>query len=635
MKSSKSDPFVETLGVVLAVAGLTGLLVGLVAFGISGTWRNSASISAAPVGAILLAGSALLVPRLAATLLLPAGITAMGVGIMTGFIQSLNLSAPRLQSNITIIAGAVLIAASMICLLPRILRKAMVRRGAAGLNVVVAGLLALVLLVTVNYMAALYYKKHDMTKSAKFSLAPRTMEILRTLPEPVDVLFVMSPTTAVYAGNRPLELYPYAKGMLEDYAALANGRITLHHLDPVSEPEAWQRYEKDLKLKGKAELANGSVIFKTDRAVHQVKVEHMFEALDQRSLQIGKEPGFLGESEFTSALLKVTDTKKSVIYFSTGSGEMPLVSQSRKAGLSLLTKLLKDDNYDVKPLTGLANIPEDCDILAIIGPTRTLSRVEADTVALHLQNHGKLLIALEPTDEQTQPSGLEDVLRYWGIGMRREFIVIDPLGKYLGSQALVTGMHPMHEITEKIGSLTSRFFLSTVIEVHQPAERDAAGQPLPPRYAAAPIVQTSEHAYAQIDPDYSPKFDEKKDLRGPLNIAACSQERDPETPPPSPYMPPPKPNPNFEDARIVALADTTALTDEFIAKSPGNKDLALNCINWLARKTNRLGIAPKMFQAEPVYIDSSNNTAIFFGTLIGLPYLVLVIGGIVYWRRSR
>ncbi len=67
MKASKNS-FVETIGVILGLAGLTCVVVGAVAFLIAGEWKNSFSITFLPVGVILLVGSAFIMWRLASVL---------------------------------------------------------------------------------------------------------------------------------------------------------------------------------------------------------------------------------------------------------------------------------------------------------------------------------------------------------------------------------------------------------------------------------------------------------------------------------------------------------------------------------------------------------------------------------------
>ena len=125
-------------------------------------------------------------------------------------------------------------------------------------------------------------------------------------------------------------------------------------------------------------------------------------------------------------------------------------------------------------------------------------------------------------------------------------------------------------------------------------------------------------------------------LRGPVAIAACSQEKDPSVPPPSPYQPPTPPNPNFNGARIVVTGDSDLMTDQIVRACSGNIDFVLNSINWLSRKSTPLGISAKPLLADSIQIMKPEQMqAIALSTLFGLPYIALVIGGIVYWRRSR
>jgi len=636
LKPSKDDPLVETIGVVLALAGLTGLLIGLVAFGITGTWRNAASIAIAPTGAILLAGSAFITPRLAAALLTPAGVMALGVAGLTygrdsALATRIGAKVPMLPHYIMAIAGGACIVASLLLALPRLLRRKTLRRDLTGANAALMCLLALALLVTVNYIASRWYKRHDVTRQATFSLSPRSIDIIKSLPEKIEITCVLGPKEPValdIGGQRvPVPgIYERTHDMLDDYKTISGGKISVRYIDPIDEPEQAAQFS-----------GTRGVFFGSPARSVVVPVGQLVDQSDLRAVQMGKDPGYLGEEEFTSALVHVTDAKKTKVYVTAGNDELPLDS------LPLFSKTLQANYCEAKTLRGLRVIPKDCDMLVVLGPKRPFSEEEAERLAEYLQNDGKLLIALEPLAKDVQQSGLEDVLAQWGIMMRRELVVLDrelevidpQAARRFRSWAKVAGMHPRNEITGSMSQLWTLFSFSSAMELMAAPAKDIDGNPVPPRYRVAPITITSQYGKAKYDRNSPETFDKDRDLPGPVIMAACSQKTN-TRPAPDAWSRGGGKQEEFDGTRIVATGDADLFTDASIsAGGPGNPDFVAKCVAWLMKKPPKLGIPPKALQAEPVAFTVGESSAIFFSTLFGLPYLALMIGGIIYWRRTR
>jgi len=617
------------MGVIMAVMGLTCLMVGTMAFPIATTWNNNFSITFIPVGFILLAGSAFIKWRLSVALLIPAGVVALAIGFMNWHKAAEETA--RLPYALPTIIGGALVLGAIAVNIPAMLRSGAARRGMVGANVFVMCFLALALAVVANLIASKYYHKRDLTESKKFTLASKTVEVAKSLAEPVEVTFVVTPVGPVY------EL---SKSMIEDYVRLADGQMTVEYIDPVTENEKALAFFNDFR----GDQVE-SVVFRTSHASKQIKTTELFE-VDYAAMRLGSQtsPKYKGESEFTSALIKVTTHKKDVIYFTTGKGERAIQPmRGGEPGMSMrLKKYIENDNYEMKTINLAAQkIPEDCDILAIIGPKKPFSDQEIHAISRYLGNAkkpGKLLVALDPVVQQVQPSGLDPLLAEWGITVRQDVTAIhgDPLmGRFL-SPLMVFAHHPRHEITEKMTTLSALFDIACMVEPAAP-QAGPDGRPVPAPYEVASLAQTTENGWGETDISTGKvKYDPGVDPTSrPLSVAACSQQRDPNMPPPSPYAPPPQPDPSFNGSRIVVVGDSEFVTDASVGRQSTNIDFTLNCINWLAHKTTRLGIAAKPLIAPPIRISPQEIAAIFYGTLFGLPYLALVIGGIVYWRRSR
>ena len=71
------------------------------------------------------------------------------------------------------------------------------------------------------------------------------------------------------------------------------------------------------------------------------------------------------------------------------------------------------------------------------------------------------------------------------------------------------------------------------------------------------------------------------------------------------------------------------------SNNPGNQDLILNAISWLARREKELGISAKAPDIRRTVIKPGQLTVITWLSIAGLPSIGILIGGFVWWRRRR
>ena len=84
--------------------------------------------------------------------------------------------------------------------------------------------------------------------------------------------------------------------------------------------------------------------------------------------------------------------------------------------------------------------------------------------------------------------------------------------------------------------------------------------------------------------------------------------------------------------RIVAVGNSTFAANAYF-RQWGNGDFVMNAINWLAQEEDLIAIRPKSSDTRLVQISTSQLSSIMIFTVIIAPMCVLLIGGIVYWKR--
>ena len=285
--------------------------------------------------------------------------------------------------------------------------------------------------------------------------------------------------------------------------------------------------------------------------------------------------------------------------------------------MSKIGEMLKRQNLklDTISLLGLSAVPGDCDVLIIAGPRKRFSQQEKGVLNDYLAGGGKMLVMVDPLSG----SALEDMLSAWGVTLR-ETIVLDPVRRIVlaGPMTLYVDDYPPHAITQKMSGLASVFSLATSVE---PAGKG--------RFTTTSIAMTSSDAWAETRVrEKKAKYDEGEDTKGPISIAVTSTrlQRQPGSGL-KPYVPA-----DEDTFRLVVFGDSDFASDALI-DNPGNADLFLNSINWLAKKESLISIDSKRIVREISVTRAQSIRMIIIVCM--LPFSAIIAGVLVWWRRRR
>ena len=128
---------------------------------------------------------------------------------------------------------------------------------------------------------------------------------------------------------------------------------------------------------------------------------------------------------------------------------------------------------------------------------------------------------------------------------------------------------------------------------------------------------------------------DKGDKAGPVSLAAAVSAPATETPAPAATTgdsanktnDQPKP-----ESRVVVFGDSDFVTNGYLG-IPGNRDLFLNSVNWLAQQENLISIRPKDPEDRRVSLTSDQAKLIFWLSILIIPGLILAGGVQTWWRR--
>ena len=297
-----------------------------------------------------------------------------------------------------------------------------------------SGLLILaVLFVVVNMVSSNLFKgmRVDLTQNQLYTLSEGTLNIVGSIQEPITFNYFFSdqaskdiPQVRTYA-NRVREL-------LQEYAQLSKGKITLHVIDPVSYSER-EDQANEFGLQGVPVGPGGEVLYFGLVASNSVGESEVI-----KFFRPEKEP-FL-EYDITKLIYTLSNAKKPVVgvlsripMFSSFDVETQRVRDPWIV-ISQLQQLYEVRNIDV----ATKEFDEDLELLMVVFP-KDLSEETLYAIDQYVMKGGNLIVYVDPYAEAFIPvmdpsSPLEpeggrssnlELLESWGIDYSPEWVVGD------------------------------------------------------------------------------------------------------------------------------------------------------------------------------------------------------------------
>jgi hypothetical protein len=279
-----------------------------------------------------------------------------------------------------------------------------------------AGLIAAIVLASVvNVLSARHFARWDWTTSARWTLAPATVETLRTLAQRVDVWVI---------GGRG---EPFREGldpMLDAYRA-QSPELETHWVDPDRDAaqlaDLGRRFglETDRSEDGRV-VADAVVIVASGDKHWFVTSSDLVQTADDAHVKPRE------ERALTQAIRRVLDGARAKLCFTAGHGELELDGgRDERDGLGALRDLLEKSNYDLATVdTGRPDAHEPfagCTVVVIAGVRARFGPDEENRLRTYLLEGGSLLAAVGPLDgpDETDAwqSGIDDALAPFGIAL--------------------------------------------------------------------------------------------------------------------------------------------------------------------------------------------------------------------------
>ena len=463
-----------------------------------------------------------------------------------------------------------------------------------------SGALIVTLAFPINYLANAHTVMWDVARARVTAPSEATLTVVRTLPTPVEVLLFFPPGNEVATAVQPY---------FSQLAQASNGLVVVRQVDQAVQVGLAQEHTISengqivLRTKNDAaptesELAEGEPGDRWNTETVKLKTE--LNAAKSRLTRL--------DADVHKRLTRLT-RGQSVAYAMTGHREASAKTRGVRK-LSKAQQAIQNNGIRIHAL-GVAEgleetIPEDADVVLVLGPVDPLSPAELASLVAYLDSGGSVLVAM-----QAGGAPLTELLAYLGL-KPLPGVVADP-------EHHPPGANPFVVYTNRFGSHT---VVSNAANYQYPVlVRQSAAFEKQRKHSAkhAVLFRSFESAFLDLPSSENTynAVQEQGESAGTYALAYAVAG-----PPEAPY-------------RAVVLGDVMMLTDPLLGVSStlGNLTVYTDALSWLVRQDEAMGGVPKL--AADVVVNHA-PAGDWMGFVLAL---VLVPGGIalggVSWVRSR
>ena len=491
-------------------------------------------------------------------------------------------------------------------------------------TLVIAGLV-----VMLNLLGGYIRGRLDLTRGNLYTLAEGTREVLGNLNDIVTFRLFVS-------DELPPEIQLTLRDvedLLADFRRAGGGRLVVERIDPDDSDEARSEasgmgipaLDFNVLRDDEFEVRRGYFGLAMTYA-NQREIIPVIDRTDDLELRMA------------TAIISMSSDARPRLRFASGFGakqafELPALQQELSDRYAIASVALDGDS--VPPLD-----PDSIDVVVVAGPTEPMSRLALDRLGEYVDAGGAALLLVEGTQIDPQSpmalsvsSGLEGFLEERGVSYDGG-IVFDLASServQMGRQGMfaVVRAYPLwpilfrgadHPVTRDLNNLSVGWASALV---------------LTDSVRATPLWTTTEAGGVQaagspIAPDMQTYPDESSlgvevvaaavDFALPLEGEDEEEDDGPE-----------------RTGRMVVVADSDFLDDQFVRSSRQNLLFAANSVDWLAQDEVLISIRSKDRTPPPLALESDfAKNALKWGNLVGIPLFFCLAGALrVTGRRAR
>ena len=446
---------------------------------------------------------------------------------------------------------------------------------------------ALVVALLANVVSYKNDRHIDATHEQAFTPAPETMEVLRTLPQDVELVYF-------YQANNPAGRA--AKQMVEIMGRTAP-RLHVRTVDPDQQPALANQFGM--------RMYNAALLLSQGRRIEVISTDDREVALgitrllrdDRRALCFAT-----GHGEYDIDNLAFHTHFEGSHNHKHDAGGMAVVNMEQH-GIGRLRRALDKLGYRVQktPLaaSGTEGVPADCAALVIANPRTRFAPPDVRLLEGHLQAGGNLLLLVEPdVDPGDEFAAL---LRRAGVALG-DGVINDPVGHYYTDEQMIAidkyATHPA------LLGLALSFY---------PGARPVSAVPAD---GVRSTVLFGSSAKATLVSRSGGLVDASPAVRA---LAVASEGAL---------------GAQGKPFRLTVVGDADFASNSFYPYL-ANADVVLGLVAWLRGEPRGPALKPPVEVLPTVVMTNAQMQTVFVLCVVVLPGLCALIGVAVWWRRRR
>lgn len=428
--------------------------------------------------------------------------------------------------------------------------------------------------IMVNMVAGQFpdtWKNMDLSSNNLYEITDQTKALLKSLDKEVEIHILAEKD----ATDERIKIF------MEKYEGLSK-KLSVKWTDPVLHPTVLtaNNAESDTIIVSCEDTGKSTQIAMSDIITYDEYAYQYYGTYQESS--------FDAEGQLTSAVNHVVNEETQKIYYTTGHGELEISST--------LSDLFAKSNFSTEEINTLmqTEIPEDCDMVFLYGPTADFTEDEIRLLSSYLQDGGNIIYLMGETDKNLP--NLNGLLQEYGME------VVDGL---IADMERCYQQNPYYVFpTLSVSDDMAAGLESEMVLMIYPRGMQMVDPSRDTITVEAFMTTSSSGGY---------KVTEEAQEKGSYVLGAVATE---------------------DDARLTVITSDT-LVDESITKTYTtleNTTLFMNAVTSNFDEMSNVSIAPKS-------LSTTYNTMQHVGistliVVVGVPVAIL-IGGFVTWLKRR
>lgn len=450
-----------------------------------------------------------------------------------------------------------------------------------GLMVIVT-----VICVVVNLFVGELDVYADVSSQKLYSITQDTIDFVKGIDSKIKIYYVCKD------GQED----PTVEKIVNKYDKL-NKKVTVEKKDPVLYPNFTKKFTNDDVQQNSVIVVNeDNEKFKVVNYTDMYEYDASYQSVAAVDV----------EGQITSAIDFVTNKDLPVLYYTTGHGEVELGNT--------LTTVLKKKNIEANSLATLTvdEIPEDCDILVINGPTADFTDDELKMIRVYLADGGDAIVTLQQTNNKMP--NFTQLLEYYGI-YQKEGLVLEQYGNYMsGYPTNVIPTLGTHEIVSTVSASGQYVVMPNCIGL---SESDTVRESV----TLTELMRTTEGAYSKVNAESTTAEFEEGDIPGPFGLGVLAEEKSEAT---------------DETMKLVVFSSVYLFNEEIISTGQfANANIFRDTLGYMAPVGKNISISSISLTTDYLTIPETTQVILGIVFVIILPLAILVTGLIIWLRRRK